>query len=133
MARSYRRGGSPEYTRTITVHVKPTRFKRGGKLIARRGYTYKKLDLGKPGKGPKLIVIKEKGALTGVGYSTKKSEAARRRALVKAVDRYGALSVFKKLNAQYVFRKNYDPKTARIFEADRDWVRSQFKVDGFVT
>jgi hypothetical protein len=133
MARSYNRQRQVSYDRTILVRVKPTTYRRKGKTIKRKGYVYRRKDLGKPGKGPKLIVIKEKGALRKHGYSVKKSEAARRRALASAIKEYGALSVFKKLNAQYVFRKRYDPETARIFEADRDWVRDQYKVNGFVS
>lgn len=129
----YGRTKRASYDRTILVHVKPTTYRRKGKTVKRRGYTYRRRDIGKPGKGPKLIVIKEKGALRKHGYSIKKSEAARHRALASAVAEYGALSVFKKLNAQYVFRKRTDPAAARIFEADRDWVRDQYKVDGFVS
>jgi hypothetical protein len=133
MAKSYGRTRQVSYDRTILVHVKPTTFRRKGKTVKRKGYIYRRKDLGKPGKGPKLITIKEKGALTKHGYSTKKSIDARRRALAKAIREYGALSVFKKLNAQYVFRKRYDPRTASVFAADRDWVRDQYKVDGFVS
>ena len=129
----YAKARQSSYDRTILVHVKPTRFKRKGKTVQRKGYTYRRADLGKPGKGPKLIVIKEKGALTKHGYSVKKSEAVRRRALASAIKEFGALSVYRKLNAQYVLRKNYDPKTAAKFKADAEWVRDNFKVDGFAS
>lgn len=132
MAR-YGRQRQSSYDRTILVHVKPTVYRRGGKVIRRKGYTYRRKDVGKPGKGPKLIVIKEKGALRKHGYSVKKSEMARRRALASAVDEYGALSVFRKLMAQYVFRKRYDPKTAEVFRQDAEWVRDRYKVNGFVS
>lgn len=65
------------------------------------------------------------------GYSVKKSEAARHRALALAIKEFGALSVYRKLNAQYVFRKNYDPKNAARFKADAEWVKDNFKVNGF--
>lgn len=131
--RNYGRRSGGQYTKTITVHVKPTTFRRNGKMVHRKGYTYKRVDLGKPGKGPKLIEIKEKGALTKFGYSIKKSRQARRIALRKAVRKYGALSVYRKLMAQYVFRKNYAPDQAAKFRSDAEWVRDQYKVDGFVS
>ena len=128
-----RQRGVASYDRTILVKVKPTAYRRKGKLVKRKGYAYRRVDLGKPGKGPRLIEIKEKGALRRHGYSVKKSEEARHRALAKAIKEYGALSVYRKLNAQYVFRKRYDPRTAAIFKSDAEWVRGNFKVDGFVS
>lgn len=112
-------------TRYITVHVKPTTYRRKGKLIHRRGYTYKRRDVGKRGKGPKVIPI-ERGKLTKYGYSTSKSASARRRALRKAIRTYGALSVFRMLNAQVVLRKRTQRKARSKFKADRDWVRENF-------
>jgi len=129
----YTRQRTASYDRTILVKVKPTVYRRKGKLVRRKGYTYRRIDVGKPGKGPKLIEIKEKGALRKHGYSVKKSEEARHRALSSAIKEYGALSVYRKLMAQYVFRKRYDPRTAARFRADAEWVRDKFKVDGFVS
>jgi hypothetical protein len=133
MARSYAKARQTSYDRAILVHVKPTTFRRKGKTIKRKGYTYRRKDIGKPGKGPKLIVIKGKGALRKHGYSVKKSEVARRRALASAIKEYGALSVYRKLNAQYVFRRNYDPKNAAKFKADAEWVKERFKMNGFAS
>ena len=118
--------------RTIKVKVKATTYKRDGKIIHRKGYTYEREDVGRPGKGPKVIPI-EKGKLSQFGYSTKKSERARHAALNKAVEKYGALSVYRALNAQVVLRKRTQPKAREIFEADRDWIAEQYKVDGFVS
>lgn len=116
--------------RTITVYVKPTTYRRKGKLVHRKGYRYKRVDLGKPGKGSKLIKIKAKGALRKHGYGVHKSPSARHRALKKAIEEYGALSVFRKLMAQYVFRKNYDPETAKEFRADAEWVKEHYTRNG---
>jgi len=135
MGRKYRRKGSPKYQRKIRVTVKPTTYRRKGKLIHRKGYTYLREDLGKPGKGPKLIVIKERGALRKHGYSIKKSAAARHRALEKAIKEYGALSVFRKLKAMETLRKNIPKfrKAKKIFSEDAEYIREKYKVDGFVS
>ena len=121
LARTYRKRSRPQY---LTVRVKPAR--------SRKGYTYKKKDIGLPGRGPRIIPV-EKGKLSKFGYSTKKSDQARRAALKKAVDEYGSLSVFRKLNAMVIMRKRTQPKARAVFEEDRDWVREQFKIDGFVS
>ena len=134
MGRSYSRKAGKQYSRrrTITVRVKATTYRRNGKIIHRRAYSYERKDVGRPGKGPKIIPIK-KGKLSKFGYSTKKSERARHRALKKAIEEYGALSVYRMLNAQIVLRKRTQPKVREIFEEDAEWVKSKYKVDGFVS
>ena len=125
--RSYGKGGSQQYAtprrRTIKVRVRGT--------PRRKGYVAIREDIGKPGVGPKLIPIMEKGSLTKYGYSSKKSEQARHVALNKAVEEYGALSVFRKLKAQETLRKRTQPKAREIFASDAEYVRDQYKVDGF--
>ena len=129
--------------RQILVRVKPTTFRlpaktykirrkgkvitvhRKAKVVKRKGYTYKRKDVGKPGKGPKLIKIK-KGKLVKYGYSTKKPASARRRALAKAVKAYGAATVWRMLHAQVILRKRTQKKVRRKFEVDRDWVAKKY-------
>jgi len=116
----------------IRVRVKPTTYVRQGKVIHRRGYTYMRRDVGRPGRGPKLIPI-EKGKLSRFGYSTKKSARARHAALNKAVKEYGALSVARMLQAQIILRKRTQPHVRRIFEEDRDWLEKKYGIDGFAS
>ena len=126
MGKSYRKSGTSQYGgRTIRVKVPTTKH--------RRGYVAVRKDVGKPGIGPKLIPIMEKGSLSKYGYSTKKGEGARRQALEKAVKKYGSLSVFRKLKAQETLRKRTQPKARGIFASDAEWVRNQYKTDGFVS
>ena len=126
MAKSYGKRSSSTYgRRTIKVRVKATPH--------RRGYVAVRKDIGKPGIGPKLIPIVEKGSLTRYGYSIKKSAEARRNAIAKAVKKYGALSVFRKLSAQVRLRKRTQTQAREIFESDANWVRNQFKTDGFTS
>jgi hypothetical protein len=132
MGKSYRRRGDRQYGRKIRVRVAPTKYMRKGRTIERRGYTYLRGDFGLPGRGPTIIPV-ERGRLSRFGYSTGKSDQARRAALKEAIDEYGALSVFRKLNAMVIMRKRTQPEARAIFEEDRDWVRDQYKVDGFVS
>jgi len=70
----------------------------------------------------------KKGLLIKFGYQnvTQLSLEQRHEALQKAIRAYGALSVFRKLNAIYVYNRKTNPSHSRIFKTDRDWVRLQF-------
>jgi hypothetical protein len=75
----------------------------------------------------------ERAKLSRFGYSTKKSDRARHRALKKAVEEYGALSTWRKLQAQIILRKRRQRRAREIFEEDAEWLREQFKVDSFIS
>jgi hypothetical protein len=70
----------------------------------------------------------KKGLLIKFGYQnvTQLSLQERHEALKKAIRSYGPLSVFRKLNAVYVYNRKTNPSHSRIFKTDRDWVRLQF-------
>ena len=78
-----------------------------------------------PGIGPL-----RKGELVIFGYSNVSalSEAKRHLALNKAVRAYGALSVFRKLNAIYIYTRYTAPISSAIFKIDRDWVKEYYGV-----
>jgi hypothetical protein len=89
-------------------------------------------DVGAPGKGlasggPGIGQLRS-GDLTRFGYDDVKdmSEARRHLALARAVATYGPLSVFRKLNAVYVYTRRTSPASSRIFKADRDWIKSRY-------
>jgi hypothetical protein len=50
----------------------------------------------------------------------------RHAALANAVAAYGALSVFRKLNAISIYTRRTAPASSRIFLADRNHVRSKY-------
>jgi hypothetical protein len=77
----------------------------------------------RPGIGPL-----RKGELTEFGYKnvTTLSECRRHVALAKAVRVYGALSVFRKLNAVYVYTRYTAPVSSAIFKVDRDWIKEYY-------
>jgi hypothetical protein len=88
--------------------------------------------VGAPGKGlpdgaPGIGTLRQ-GDLTKFGYGavTTMSAGARHLALAKAVRAYGVLSVFRKLNAVYVYTRRSSPASSRIFKADRDWVKEHY-------
>jgi hypothetical protein len=68
----------------------------------------------------------KKNDLKQFGYSTSQPFAIRKHALELAVKKFGALSVFRKLNAVFVLTKNRAPRASAVFKMDRDWIHKQF-------
>jgi hypothetical protein len=66
-----------------------------------------------------------KGDLLRFGYQYRLSDAKRRKALKKAVEHYGATSVFHKLDAVAKLSVTSAPDASVIFSRDRNWVRGQ--------
>ena len=101
------------YTRKDGTHVKAT--------------TYREKDRGKKGKGKKTFEIK-KGKLAP--YHVDLPARKRHEILEKKIRKYGALSVFRSLNAQVVLRKDQRSRDAvkarKVFEADKEWVKRKY-------
>lgn len=93
-------------------------------------------NVGNPGKGFVSPTGKggigplRKGDLAKFGYKTVTSmnENSRHQALRAAVQEYGSLTVWRKLNAIYVYTRHTSPASSAIFLADRDWVRNTFGI-----
>lgn len=89
-------------------------------------------DVGLPGKGFQgegsgIGELKE-GELSRFGYDkvVKMSAKDRHAALTNAVKEYGALMVFRKLNAISVYTRHTAPESSHIFLLDRNWVKRTF-------
>lgn len=107
-----------------------TRKSRSGKRVRVTARCVKDRGLpgkGYQGKGPGIGKLRE-GELSQFGYSgvSKLSEAQRHTALKKAVAAYGALSLWRKLNAVAVYTKHTSPGVSRIFKSDMAWIRSTY-------
>ncbi len=94
-------------------------------------------NVGNPGKGilsgaPGIGPLR-KGDLSRFGYDDviSMSEGHRHLALAAAVRSYGSLTVWRKLNAVFVYTKNTSPASSRIFKADRDWIKEHFGISAF--
>lgn len=86
-------------------------------------------DRGLAGKGPrdgKGIGPLRKGELIKYGYSYRLPDSQRRSALKRAVDRYGALTVYRKLDAVAKLSMRSAADASKIFKMDRDWVRNNY-------
>jgi len=70
-----------------------------------------------------------KGDLIKYGYQYRLSDLLREKALRKAVDSYGALSVYHKLNAVAKLSEKHAPDAHKIFVRDRNWLRANFKLN----
>lgn len=82
-------------------------------------------DRGKEGKGPQEIGPLRKGELLKHGYTYRKSTDERHSALRKAVKEFGALGVYRKLNAVAKLSSRSEPQIAKVFKADREWVKRE--------
>lgn len=66
------------------------------------------------------------GLLTKVGYSAEKKASTRRRALNKAVKKYGKLSTLRKVNAVAVLTKRRAPSTSKAFKSDVKFLQKKY-------
>jgi hypothetical protein len=133
------------YVRRISTNIAKKGYvkrTRAGKLI--RVYPKSKSvyvssacveDTGKPGKLPEgapRIGPLRKGELAKHGYSYKLPENARRIALQKAVQEYGALDTYRKLNAVSKLTLRTSPGASKTFSQDRNWIRRTYGQGGVV-
>ena len=69
-----------------------------------------------------------KGDLIKYGYQYRLSDRIRHTALKKAINSYGALSVYHKLDAVAKLSVTVAPDAHIIFVKDREWVRTNFRL-----
>lgn len=103
-----------------TVTVKP--HKRRSTLVESKCVK----NTGLPGKGPQSIGPLRKGELSKYGYTLKISQAQRHKALKKAINEFGALGVYRKLDAVAKLTSRTIPEASKQFEGDRDWVKEVY-------
>ena len=128
------------YTRKFKSIVKQQGFtvRRKGKLYTvrpKKNMTYVPpsciRNRGLPGKGPKEgdgIGSLRKGELIKYGYSYRLPDSVRHKALNKAIKAYGALSVYRKLDAVAKYSMRTAPDASKIFKIDRDWIRANHEL-----
>lgn len=119
-----------------------TALKRRGFTVRRAGRTFRAFpkagnvavesrcvrNLGLPGKGSrsgKGIGPLHKGELKKHGYDYSDPVAARHAALKKAAAEYGALGVYRKLDAVAKLTIRTVPRVSKVFEEDRNWVKKE--------
>lgn len=93
-------------------------------------------DRGLPGKafrGTRGIGPLRKGELTKYGYQNVRqlSVSDRRLALRKAIQEFGSLGVWRKLNAVAVYTKHTSPALSMLYKEDMNWIRSEFGIKAF--
>lgn len=80
----------------------------------------------KKSKSKVRIPVRKNGMLKKYGFSSKLPDQERHKSLERAVQEYGALSVFRKLNAISTFNKNKNPALASKFNADKNWIKKMY-------
>lgn len=93
-------------------------------------------NVGKPGKGyqgKRGIGSLRKGELAKHGYSNIRNLTIMERhdALRKAIEEFGSLGVWRKLNAVHVYTRYTSPEISAIFKTDMDWIRNEFGIKAF--
>jgi len=70
------------------------------------------------------------GDLIKHGYESviTKTKNERHKSLEKAVQEYGSLTVWKKLNVLFILHKNSNPSLSTLFLKDRNWIRSTYGI-----
>jgi hypothetical protein len=126
------------------------RVRKGGRTIRRKGYTRKAYtrktgtrvkgsrvpsrrikDVGYPGKGvlgtgqPGIGKMKQ-GELSTLGYQVSDKPSTRRRAVDRAVAKYGKLSALRKLNAVSVYTRRTSPKKSKTFKSDVRYIQKKY-------
>jgi hypothetical protein len=108
--------------KVYTVRPKANTIKVAASCIKNRGLS---------GKGPKNgkgIGKLRKGELIKYGYQYRLSDSLRQTALKKAIKHYGALSVYRKLDAVAKLSVRTAPDASNIFIRDRNWIRENFEL-----
>ena len=105
--------------------------------IERSGYSFDKkpgvhvqvkptciIDRGKPGKGPKLIIIpkEDKKILSEYGYSLSKSYEERIKSIKKAIKDYTKLKILRYINALRTLHKS-NPRNYNKLDKDLKWIQ----------
>jgi hypothetical protein len=67
------------------------------------------------------------------GYSYKGTNETRRNALHRAVQAYGPLTTYHKLNAVAKLSGTQHPKIAHVFAQDRNWIKSEYSKNGVLS
>jgi len=126
------------YTRKFRPSVKASGF-----TVRRKGTVYTvrpkantiKVDAtcvknrGLPGKGvAKGIGKLRKGELIKYGYQYRLSDSLRQTALKREIKQYGALSVYRKLDAVAKLSVRTASDASKIFIRDRNWVKDNFEL-----
>ena len=73
-----------------------------------------------------LISPLKKGLMKKVGYNVTAKASTRRRAVDKAVKKYGKLSTLRKLNAVAVYTRRTSPVKSRKFKSDVKYVQKKY-------
>ena len=84
-------------------------------------------DMGKPGKGPKLIVMpaEDVGLLSDYGYSLKKPHEERVKALKKSLKKHDKLKILRHINALRTLNKSNETMYKKL-DKDMKWIQSHY-------
>ncbi len=120
--------GNKRCGKTCVNKSKKCSIKRKSPVKVKRSRKQSKKRSRKRSRNNEINIPLKKGELSKYGYKASYTAKVRRKALEKAIKSYGALSVYRKLNAVYVLNKNRSPSSSRSFLRDRNWVKSNYYI-----
>lgn len=126
------RGNTTICTNNRTLRKAYVRYTKSGKRKLVKGSCISKRGLSNR-KTVKKIGPLRKGNLKQYGYQQilDLSLTKRHEALKQAVDKYGSLSVWKKVNVLYIFFKNTNPELSELYNQDRTWIKKTYGLKAF--
>ena len=107
-----------------TVRPKANTIKVNATCVKSRGISGKRTTNGK------RIGKLRKGELIKYGYQYRLSDSLRQAALKRAIKQYGALSVYRKLDAVAKLSVKTASDASKIFLRDRNWIKENFEING---
>ena len=121
-----RRYSTPVRKAGITVHRKGKTYKVFPKAAVA---TVKATCIKEVGSGKRKTVRfgpLKKGELTKLGYSSRNPDEKRHDSLKAAVKLYGALGVYRKLDAVAKLSAHSLPSASVVYTRDREWIRATY-------
>lgn len=114
------------YTRKAYTRSDGTKVK-AAKVKSTRVPPAKIRDVGAPGKGPKLIDMKDTRDLKRFGYTFSKSAESRRRAASKSVNKNGYAWTIRRLNAVRNLSHRTNPLVAKKAVSDMKYLKQKYR------
>jgi hypothetical protein len=107
--------------KTIMVSGSPTRRYQSAKTVRVSPTVIR--NVGRPGKGPKILPPMRKGMLTMYGYSTSAPNTVRHTALMRAAMANSPLTILKRLRLVATYTRRSNPRVSRLYLKNRNWVK----------
>jgi len=128
------RGNTTICKNNQTLRKAYVRYNKTGKRKLVKGSCISKRGLSNRRTIKKIGPLRQ-GDLKQYGYQKIHTLSVKKRhqALAQAVNKYGSLSVWKKVNVLYIFNKHTNPKLSDLYNKDKNWIKYTYGLKAFRT